>query len=196
MLVFGHAGITLGAALIIQSAIREKPGTAVKEEAGQRVCSAISFINGLDLRLLLVGSLLPDIIDKPIGLVILRESMSYGRIYAHTLLFLLLIALGGFWLYRLKHKQWLLTLAIGTASHLILDGMWATPIVLLWPLLGTAFPRQDVSNYFLQLLQDLMTQPDVLIGEIVGVIVALVIGIMMRKKTKGLCNFLHKGQLL
>ena len=39
-----------------------------------------------DLFLLVVGSLLPDIIDKPLGLI-LYHGFGNGRLYAHTLLF-------------------------------------------------------------------------------------------------------------
>jgi hypothetical protein len=36
-----------------------------------------------DIRLLILGSLLPDLIDKPLGHIILPENN--GRIFAHTL---------------------------------------------------------------------------------------------------------------
>jgi len=196
MLALGHAGITLGAVLVLQSKLRRKSDNTTNGGSTPPVGFVVSFINGIDLRILLLGSLLPDIIDKPIGLVIFRESISYGRIYAHTLLFLLFAALTGLMLYRLKGRRWLLVLAAGTASHLILDGMWTTPVVLFWPLLGTTFPRQDVSNYFLQMLEDLRTQPDVLIGEIIGIIVTFAIGIIRLKKKKGFRNFICKGQIL
>jgi hypothetical protein len=53
----------------------------------------------IDYRLVLIASILPDIIDKPLGGVILKESVGNGRIYAHTFLFLLfLFGLGMFFL--------------------------------------------------------------------------------------------------
>ncbi len=39
---------------------------------------------------MLIGSMLPDIIDKPLGGLICKETLGNGRTYAHTLLFLLL----------------------------------------------------------------------------------------------------------
>ena len=50
----------------------------------------------VDIRLLAIGSLLPDIIDKPVGQVFFRGTFSDGRIFSHTLLFLALVSLGGY----------------------------------------------------------------------------------------------------
>ena len=47
----------------------------------------------------MVGALLPDIIDKPVGLFFLREAFGHGRLFSHTLLFPTLVALVGFYLY-------------------------------------------------------------------------------------------------
>jgi len=38
----------------------------------------------LDYRLVLVGSMLPDIIDKPLGGLVFREALESGRTYCHT----------------------------------------------------------------------------------------------------------------
>lgn len=117
-----------------------------------------AFVKRQDLRLLLLGSLLPDIIDKPVGHFFFRETLSNGRIYSHTLLFLLIISLGGYLLYRRGHL-WLVTLAIGTFWHLILDEIWLSPRTLLWPFFGTAFQKLAIDNLLTRWLYGLLHNP-------------------------------------
>jgi hypothetical protein len=107
----------------------------------------------LPFRWLLLGTLLPDLIDKPIYFALgLIEHFSTGgwvfgkRGFAHTALFLLLlVAVAVF-----KRSASWLACAIGTATHLLLDivsklfgahhSASDSLIVLLWPFLGWGFP--------------------------------------------------------
>lgn len=100
--------------------------------------------NSIDMRLLLVGSLLPDIIDKPVGMFFFRDSLSNGRIFCHTLLFLILVTVAGLYFYRRYSKTWLLAFSFGTLTHLVFDQMWRTPQTLFWPLFGLPFERADI----------------------------------------------------
>ena len=75
MLLFGHLGITLAATQTF----------AVLWQGKKR------FSESIDYRLVLLGSMLPDIIDKPLGGFIFKDALGSGRIYAHTLIFLLLL---------------------------------------------------------------------------------------------------------
>jgi hypothetical protein len=68
MFIFGHIGITLGIAFIIFQFVLPRIG----------------------IRL---GAILPDLIDKPIGRILLGESVANGRLFGHTLLFILLLKL-------------------------------------------------------------------------------------------------------
>jgi len=63
MLIFGHAGITLGATALLNGALTKSYSLC----AGGRASWLASLGNRIDIRLLLLGSLLPDIIDKPAG---------------------------------------------------------------------------------------------------------------------------------
>lgn len=67
MLVFGHLGFTTG----IFSLIEEKLGYRI------------------DYRVVFIGALLPDMIDKPLGMILLP--LHNGRVFAHTLLFALML---------------------------------------------------------------------------------------------------------
>src|SRR5512140_2459711 len=88
------------------------------------------FMSKANLTFLALGSMLPDIIDKPLGLIAFG-SPSMGRTFAHTFLFLLLIAALSIYTrdMRLKSLYW------GLLAHLTLDSMWNSPVILLWPIL-------------------------------------------------------------
>ena len=178
MLVLGHAGITLGVATLLAGTV---PG--IRASQG-RVSWFASLGNRIDIRLLLLGSLLPDIIDKSVGIFFFREAFASGRIYAHTLLFLILIAAVGFYLYKCHRKVWLLTLAFGVFMHLVLDEMWHGPATLFWPFLGFTFERVDLTDWALNIFQALMSNPEVYITEATGLAVLLWFGLSLigRKK--------------
>ena len=68
------------------------------------------------------GSILPDLIDKPLAYMILEESLIWGRAYAHTLIFALIICLiGVICIIKNKKKILLLCIGIGCISHQITD---------------------------------------------------------------------------
>jgi len=81
----------------------------------------------------MLGSMLPDV-DKIIGIYLFPD-ISNGRIFLHTLLFLTLISLMGLLVFRFRRRTWVLVLAAGTLSHLILDKYVAQPAhaVLAFP---------------------------------------------------------------
>lgn len=94
-----------------------------------------------------LGAILPDLIDKPLGHVILQSTLDSGRIYAHALLFVGMVALAGVLYWRSKTSLAILAVAAGVASHLVLDNMWGDPVALLWPALGP-FQPHHFPNYF------------------------------------------------
>ena len=94
-----------------------------------------------------IGSILPDLIDKPLGHIILNGSVDYGRIYAHSGLFLVCIIVIAIAYWRKKSSWILLALAAGVASHLILDSMWELPVTLFYPAFGD-FGMHSFPNYF------------------------------------------------
>jgi hypothetical protein len=76
---FGHVGLTTLTARVIEKSTNEKR---------------------MDYRLVVIGSLLPDLIDKPIGRILFQNRFESGRVFAHTLAFVLvLISIG---LYQIK----------------------------------------------------------------------------------------------
>jgi len=96
VLLLGHIGITLGITKYLEVIIDRDKGI---DYLSRSIKSAKNLQKIIDYRLVLIASMLPDIIDKPLGGVILKESIGNGRIYAHTFLFLLfLFGLGMFFL--------------------------------------------------------------------------------------------------
>jgi inner membrane protein len=210
MLLFGHIAIPLGAVILLNGATNRiqanclanesKGNPQPSPEVPPQNCSSggiaswfASLLNRIDMRLLIIGSLLPDIIDKPIGVFIFRDTFSNGRIFGHTLFFLILLTLGGLFLYWRRNKLWLLVLAFGTFVHLILDQMWRTPRTLLWPLYGFSFPRTDLGHWTWDILYNLLTRPAVWLPELVGaVVVGCFVWLLIRRGN--LYAFLRNGR--
>jgi hypothetical protein len=137
MLLFAHTGIALAAG---------------------------RFSKNVDLLFLTIGAMLPDLIDKPLGWMI-YGTPNMGRIFAHTLLFLLIfVALA---LYSRDMR--IISLAAGVSIHLFLDFMWLSPVILLWPMLGS-FPQApyvDALSY-MEMLLFALRRPWVLVPECLG----------------------------
>ncbi len=93
-----------------------------------------------------VGAIVPDLIDKPLGHLLLQGSLDYGRIYAHGLLFLGVLVIGALVLWRARSSLLLAAIAAGVGTHLVLDAMWDLPVSLLWPLLGP-FQQHHYPDY-------------------------------------------------
>jgi membrane-bound metal-dependent hydrolase YbcI (DUF457 family) len=93
-----------------------------------------------DLRWLLpcaAGAALPDLIDKPIGLLFFASLIGYGRIYSHTFLVSLLVLIVGLAIWNIQKDPGVIAVGVGIVSHQILDLMWLEPVNWYYPLLGT-----------------------------------------------------------
>jgi hypothetical protein len=82
------------------------------------------------------GALLPDIIDKSLGHLLLAGTVDSGRIYAHGIVVLLSVLLIGI-IYLQQSRMWSgIALALGILSHQMLDTMWDAPVNWWYPFLG------------------------------------------------------------
>lgn len=102
----------------------------------------------MDLRFVMLGALLPNLIDKPIGSVLFNEALGSSRVYGHTLVVpALLLVLVMLFTKRgtARRKAWL-GLPIGWLLHVFLDGQWAAPEGFWWPFLGLDFPPMEDST--------------------------------------------------
>lgn len=172
MFIFGHIGITLGIFYLL-SRLFPKKNIPV------------------DLKWIAFGALLPDFIDKPLGRIILAESIGSGRIFAHTLIFAILLGLTAY--YMFQQKGWIIPLIVAGASfcHVLEDQIWNSPGVFLWPLLGWGFPKDALSGGFIEYFLRILTRSydpaysGVFIPEIIGLgIILLFMGSQIRSKMK------------
>jgi hypothetical protein len=139
MLLFGHIGVTLGVFI----------GLGILDP------QLNTFI---DPKYLVFGAILPDLIDKPLGMVIFSSILANGRVIGHTLLFSISILLIGLYLYNERRDVRILSLAAGSFFHLMEDKMWGDPRTLLWPLLGWGFPKDAADRTGLEYLLALFNQ--------------------------------------
>lgn len=154
MLLFGHIGLTLGIFLFLSLLTKRK----------------------FSYPLIIICSILPDLIDKPIGRVILP--LGSGRLIGHTLAFLLILVLIGFY--------WrMLFLFLAVALHLVEDRMWEQPAILLWPLLGgfQVHKAISVSDYASGLAQGFYPSLSItFISEAAGFVILLAFFALYMKK--------------
>ncbi|KCZ72224.1 putative membrane-bound metal-dependent hydrolase (DUF457) [Candidatus Methanoperedens nitroreducens] len=171
MFLFGHLGITLGLFFIL--------GYLVPGIRGR-----------INYWFVALGAVLPDIIDKLLGRVLFANSLASGRLIAHTLIFILFLALVGLYLHRRSRDARMLLVSGASLLHLLEDHMWAQPVTFLWPLLGWSFPRgaasDDWIDYFLVTIRNSYT-PDfsyVFISEIIGFTIITLLLAYLFSRTK------------
>lgn len=191
MLLFGHVGITAAAAIFTDVAfpleIVQDHGSGLRYRLASVVSKIRDKAGNLDYRMIIIGSMLPDIIDKPLFILFRESELFTGRSHAHTLLFALLLLSGGIF----SRKSWLLTLALANLFHIVLDSMWGTPETLFWPLLGR-FRPYEVEGWLSDLWYNLTHLPEIYVPEIIGLIVAIFLAYKIIK-AGGLNKFMKQG---
>jgi len=140
----------------------------------------------VDYRLVLLGALLPDLIDKPLGIALGLDT----RIWGHTLLFLFALLAVSF----VPAFRALRLLGFGIATHLLLDEIWVEPGVALYPMEGWTFPI--TSFHPEEWFDALLHNPVVQAGEVTGAAILLAFawrhGLFSRKALR---EFLGRGGL-
>jgi inner membrane protein len=203
MFLFGHTGLTLAAAAsidFVRTRIKSRAGNKIQLGQQNNLATRINGKTRLltancDLRLLLLGSLLPDIIDKPLGIYLLGDVFHNGRIFSHTLLFLLVLAVAGIVVQWRAKKSWLLVVAFGVFTHLLFDAAWNEPRTLLWPLLGSSFPQIQTEKLIMTWFHQLINTQSDFIPEILGfgVLVGVLVWLL---KTGQFWTFVRKGRII
>ncbi|WP_370572427.1 metal-dependent hydrolase [Methanomethylovorans sp.] len=165
MFVFGHLGITLGLFTLLEHKLPALKGR-------------------VDYAAVLVGSMLPDLIDKPIGRIIFSGTIDNGRIVAHTLLFFMILCAGAFYMWKRKNDPRFLFLSAASFCHLMEDNMWDTPATLFWPLMGWQFPSSPgpydgIFGYFQSIFIYAYTPAldYVFISEVTGFVILVFLGV-------------------
>ena len=174
MLLAGHIGMTLAAAKYAPRALRD-----IRYRLYLFLPRGIHtfrepWTERLDDRALIVGSMLPDIVDKPLALFLAPTLVGPSlRNYGHTLVFAALVLAVALALAALMKRQWPLTLALASAGHLVLDLMWFSHRILFWPFTTSDFSPRNIHEWG--------PHPDVIYfsAEILGLIVILWIGLRL-----------------
>lgn len=150
----------------------------------------------IDYRVVLVGSILPDIIDKPIGRLLFESIFHNSRLFGHTILFSVVTLFGVQVVLRgTSARRWFI-LPIACVIHLALDAMWNDPVTLFWPLFGLEFPIVPVGNYWLEVLLRPFEHPVELLKELVGLAALLYLAFAFAMFDHGvLKRFLRSGEL-
>lgn len=155
-----HVGLSVAAVFAVHYLLRKifvrfsKPRNLPTEPVNPATPTSgkshLSQINGwtLDYRLVIIGSLLPDLIDKSLELGFFAETFNLpGRSFAHTLLFNSVLV--GFSLLILSLKRSFrgplgpLVFSLSSAGHLFFDRMWESPRTLFWPRYGLPFGHAE-----------------------------------------------------
>ena len=147
-----------------------------------------------DLRFLLIGSLIPDIVDKFLYLVLITDD---SRTYGHTLIFavvVLFIIMIGTKRDNENRKRYLL-IPIALLFHLLLDEMWMFKETLFWPLFNASFSiNMSSADSLLDLLIISVGKIEILLKEIIGA-VCFFISLNHEKSFKNnLSNFFKSGK--
>ena len=194
MYLLAHTGITLGAAYAVDKAVNCRP-------AGDRPADSTGAAHAareplrVDYRFIVLGALLPDIIDKPLGLILLPGILANGRTFLHTLLFLTLTVLAALLIYRQRRGMWGIYIAFGVLAHFIMDAIWTDPVTFYWPFLGPFQTHPGISAWILQSwIQSLIEEPRLYIPEIAGFLILLFFTarLIVQKHVKA---FIQQGRL-
>lgn len=94
----------------------------------------------VDVRMLALGAVLPNLIDKPLGTLIAPDYFGADRLIGHSLAFpTAIMTLALLVTRRGRRRRVIMAVAIGAMLHLLLDGMWMSSATFLWPVFGWAF---------------------------------------------------------
>ena len=146
MIFAGHIGLTLAIAKYGPRAIADMSGR-VKPTSGSHNFRP-SWVERLDDRVLILGSVLPDIVDKPLALFIAPTLAGHSlRNYGHTLVFAILMLAAAIALAALVKRRWPVVLALASAGHLLLDMMWYSHRILLWPFSASTFSPRFIHEW-------------------------------------------------
>ena len=130
---------TLPHIVIACSAVRTGLLLAERSKAKRTSTSIARNDSGPDYRLVALGSMLPDILDRTVhNRLFPHVYQGNEHIFGHTLALNLLLLILGILPARRGDAN-LLSFAVASLSHVLVDPVIRAPRTLLWPLLGLRF---------------------------------------------------------
>jgi hypothetical protein len=124
----------------------------------------------IDYRFILLGAVLPDLIDLPLSFVF---GWSAKRGLAHTLLADVAATVLIVLVFRDARRLSLFGIGVGWLTHLVGDGMWLVPRTFLWPAFGTPFGATPPEPYSTDLFVHPLSHLSTWGGESVGIAILL-----------------------
>ncbi len=103
-----------------------------------------SIADAIDYRLVALGALLPDLIDKPIVWVLFPNPDAGGHHIGHSLFVGLALLLFGFYLFARRGKAGLALVGAAHLSHVFSDSLTHVPRSLLWPFISLDIPWNGI----------------------------------------------------
>lgn len=174
MFIIGHIGLTIGLMII-----------------GLIIFNKTNLISKIDFRLVVLFAILPDIIDKTIGHIVFYGQLNNGRLFSHTLVFLIIFIL--IFSLVIRSRWWVYSFPIIT--HQVFDHLWTDPETWFWPYYGWGFNAFDI-DIWAHWFEALVSDPYIYISEILGIIVLVIIimNFKLYNKTK-LTQILKTGKI-
>ena len=123
----------------------------------------------IDYRFILIGAVLPDLVDG-VANAFWYEGPS-GRGAAHSLLTVVAVAAVVILGFKREARLAVFGIPVGWLLHLVGDGMWNSPRTFLWPAFGTGFSASPAEPYSWDLLTDPFAHVGAWGGEVAGALV-------------------------
>ena len=141
------SGAAWGAERLVRRLFRSQSGTATDYPV-------VETGSLFDYRLVALGALLPDAIDKPLAWFVLRGHVEDDHLVAHTHTFALALAIPGLYL-AWRGQSALISVASGVIAHRLCDPMWPETDHLLWPLNGWTFQHSTTPYFSIYMLLEI-----------------------------------------
>ena len=173
MFIIGHIGLTIAIIII-----------------GLILFKRTDLLQKLDFRVIAVFAILPDILDKTIGHLIFQDSLNNGRLFSHSLVFLILFTLIFYFIVRVHWWAYVFPIA----THQIFDLLWWSPKAWYWPAYGWGFDRlhRDVWAHWLDAL---INDPYIKITEVAGLLAIVIIFMYFQMyKRENFTNMIRTGR--
>ena len=148
----------------------------------------------IDYRFVLLGAILPDVVDGILGLFVFDGRA--GRWAAHSLSAVIVVAIAIIIGFRGERRLAIFGVAVGWLLHLVADGMWQAPVTFLWPAFGLDFATAPREPYSWGLLTHPADHVWTWAGEVAGLFVLAWFWVAFRMGEEGRFSlFLRDGYL-
>ncbi|NLV27154.1 MAG: metal-dependent hydrolase [Methanomicrobiales archaeon] len=142
-----------------------------------------------------IGGIAPDLIDKPIGHLLLQQSLDYGRIYAHGLTFFGIVMICGILIWIKCRSLMGISFSLGVLSHQILDRMWNEPENWLYPFKGSFVPVPQINYIDNAIFREFFNPYEWLFALLIILIFAFSFPTILEKIKKTVIHILRTGGL-